>query len=178
LGYCLSLINKEFPWVHIIKGEVQKPNTQGSVEVSHHFFGRPNTASYSAVLGKAYKVGQTEYGLRLAKCVLEQSKKQNSGKVFSQEDMEKVIKYGDEIWEMVESDPDADSSELLNVLFYGMLGELKISLGENDEVLCDAEDMLDLDKMHPGNWMTCHNFHSMKGIHMNHTVFITVFSCT
>jgi hypothetical protein len=31
--------------------------------------------------------------------------------------VEKTIKFSDEIWETVESDPDADSSELLNVLF-------------------------------------------------------------
>jgi hypothetical protein len=44
---------------------------RGNISPYSIYFGRANTASYSAVLGKAYKVGQTEYGLCLAKQVLE-----------------------------------------------------------------------------------------------------------
>jgi hypothetical protein len=32
------LLNKEFPWVHIVKGKPLKPNTQSSVKVSHLAF--------------------------------------------------------------------------------------------------------------------------------------------
>ncbi len=32
------MINKEFPWIHIVKGKPRKPSTQGSVEVSHNAF--------------------------------------------------------------------------------------------------------------------------------------------
>jgi hypothetical protein len=32
------LLNKEFPWVHIVKGKPLKPNTQSSAEVSHLAF--------------------------------------------------------------------------------------------------------------------------------------------
>jgi hypothetical protein len=39
------------------------------------YFGRPNTAIYSTLLGESYKVGQREYGLCLAKCILDQAKK-------------------------------------------------------------------------------------------------------
>jgi hypothetical protein len=38
LGYCVKMINKESPWVHIVKGKLQKPTTQGSLEVSHKAF--------------------------------------------------------------------------------------------------------------------------------------------
>jgi hypothetical protein len=55
---------------------------QGNISPYTIYFGRPNTASYSAVLGKAYKVGKTEYGLRLAKRVLDQANKtKNTGKL-------------------------------------------------------------------------------------------------
>jgi len=38
LGYCVDLINKEFPHIHVVKGKPRKPSTQGSVEVSHKAF--------------------------------------------------------------------------------------------------------------------------------------------
>jgi hypothetical protein len=38
LGYCVDLINKEFPHIHVVKGKPRKPTTQGSVEVSHKAF--------------------------------------------------------------------------------------------------------------------------------------------
>jgi hypothetical protein len=38
LGYCVDLINKEFPHIHVVKGKPRKPSTQGSIEVSHKAF--------------------------------------------------------------------------------------------------------------------------------------------
>ena len=38
LGYCVQLINQEFPHIHVVKGKARKPTTQGSVEVSHKAF--------------------------------------------------------------------------------------------------------------------------------------------
>jgi hypothetical protein len=38
LGYCVDLINREFPHIHVVKGKPRKPTTQGSVEVSHKAF--------------------------------------------------------------------------------------------------------------------------------------------
>ena len=38
LGYCVKLINTEFPWMHVVKGRPRKPSTQGSIEVSHKAF--------------------------------------------------------------------------------------------------------------------------------------------
>ncbi len=38
LGYCVDLINKTFPWMHIVRRKPRKPSTQGSVEVSHRAF--------------------------------------------------------------------------------------------------------------------------------------------
>jgi hypothetical protein len=36
---------------------------RGNISPYIIYFDRPNTATYSALLGKSYKVGQTEYGL-------------------------------------------------------------------------------------------------------------------
>jgi hypothetical protein len=67
--------------------------------------------------------------------------------VLSQDEIERAITYDDEIWDMVEEDPDVDSSELLDVLFYSMLEELTIESGENYKVVCNAEDMLNHDNI-------------------------------
>jgi hypothetical protein len=64
---------------------------RGNISLYTIYFGRPNTASYSALLGKSYKVGHTEYGLCLAKHMLEQAKKMDPSAVLSQEQIEKVI---------------------------------------------------------------------------------------
>ncbi len=42
---------------------------------------------------------------------------------------------------MVEEDPDTESSELLTTLFFSMLEELKLEVGEDIEVVCDADDI-------------------------------------
>jgi hypothetical protein len=49
----------------------------------------------SQVLGKAHKVAQTEYGLRLAKRVLEHVKKIDPKRLISQEPVEAIFNYGD-----------------------------------------------------------------------------------
>lgn len=71
---------------------------RGNISPYTLYFGRPNTASYSALLGKAYKVGETEYGLQLAKHIFEQAKKKDPSLFFSKEALEQIMKYGDEVW--------------------------------------------------------------------------------
>lgn len=199
LGYCVSLINKEFPWVHIVKGKPRKPSTQGSVEVSHKafksalvkwldkekrenpmdrnagqdwivgasvvqceinnspmkarnhttphmiYFGKINKNSYSAALGQAHKVAQSEYGLRLAKRVLEQVKKVDPEKMITQKQVEKIIECGDSIWDEVCVDPEVDAGEMLSVAFYSMLDEIGVTLPNNVELVEDAEILPDVE---------------------------------
>jgi hypothetical protein len=38
LGYCVDLMNQEFPWMHVVCRRPRKPSTQGSIEVSHRAF--------------------------------------------------------------------------------------------------------------------------------------------
>jgi hypothetical protein len=108
LGYCVKLINTEFPWMHVVKGRPKKPSMQGSIKVSWKafkvalvkwldkkgtpdwvlgarilqykvnnclmhsqgnilpctiYYGKPPDVTYSATLGPAYKMAETEYGL-------------------------------------------------------------------------------------------------------------------
>ncbi len=48
---------------------------RGNISPYSIYLGKPPSASYSTLLGKVYKVAATEFGLRLAKGVLEQVKK-------------------------------------------------------------------------------------------------------
>lgn len=47
------------------------------------YFGKVNSTSYSALLGNAHKIAQTEYGLRLAMRLLEQGKMIDLEKLFT-----------------------------------------------------------------------------------------------
>ena len=189
----MKLINKEFPWIHVVRGKPRKPSTQGSIEVSHRafktalckwldrtgsddwimgasivqcevnncpmrvrgnispysiYFGKPPTASYSALLGKAYKVATTEFGLRLAKRVLEQVKKVTPNTILQQDQVEQIIKSGDEVWEQCEKDDEADSEDLLTVSFYSLLDDIGIKLPDNAVVVPDVEDTVEPDVAH------------------------------
>ncbi len=57
----------------------------------------------------------TEFGLRLAKRVLEQVKKVSPNLISGQEQVEEIIKSSDAVWEQCEKDEEADSEELLEV---------------------------------------------------------------
>jgi len=60
----VDFINKEFPHIHVVKGKLRKPTTQGSVEVSHKAFKEAltvwcnETGSQDWVYG-SYIVGQS-----------------------------------------------------------------------------------------------------------------------
>ena len=103
------------------------------------YFGKMNKNSYSAILGKAHKVAKSEYGLRLAKRVLDQVKRVDPTKIISQQQVETIIESGDSIWDEAIADPDADVTEMLQVAFYSMLDDLGVALPSNAEPVPDAE---------------------------------------
>ena len=107
------------------------------------YFGKVNKHSYSALLGKAHNVAQTEYGLRLAKRVLEQVKKINPKKLITQEQVEAIINCGDSLWDEAIVDPEADVNEMLSVAFYSMLEEIGVSIPNNAEVVPDVDYLPD-----------------------------------
>ncbi len=103
------------------------------------YFGKMNKNSYSAILGKAHKVAKSEYGLRLAKRVLEQVKKVDPTKMISQQQVETIIASEDSIWDEAIADSEADVTEMLSVSFYSMLDEIGVTLANNAELVPDAE---------------------------------------
>jgi hypothetical protein len=190
LGYCVSLINTEFPWMHVVKGKPRKPSTQGSVEVSHRafkdalvkwldkkqeynwllgayivqcevnncpmrargnispqtiYYGRPPVASYSALLGPAYKVAETEFGLRLARRTLMQIKRLNPNRVLSQQMVEHFIKAGDEVWNTCVNEPQQEASEMLDAAFYSLLDDAGLEVPNENAIIPDLEDILEED---------------------------------
>ncbi len=112
------------------------------------FLGKVNKPSYSALLGQAHKVAQTEYRLRLAKRVLEQVKNIDPNKLISQEQVQAIIKCGDSLWDDALVDPEADVNDMLSVAFYSMLEELGVSIPNNGELVPDV-DFLPEDNWQP-----------------------------
>jgi hypothetical protein len=55
------------------------------------YYGKPPTASYSALLGDAYKKARTEYGLQLAKHLLLQIKQTKPNMVIPQSIVEQWV---------------------------------------------------------------------------------------
>jgi len=92
LGGCMKMLNTNFPWIPIVKARPRHPQSQRLIERSHVLYKRalvqamadantsnelvqlyvvkctinnhatPNRSSYSAMFGKVYKVGKTEFG--------------------------------------------------------------------------------------------------------------------
>ncbi len=120
---------------------------RGNVSSYLMYFGKPPSASYSALLGKAYKVAATEFGLRLAKRVLEQVKKVSANKILEQEQAEQIIKSSDTFWEQCAEDETADSEELVTVAFYSCLDDLGINLPDEAVVVPDVEDTWEPDDL-------------------------------
>jgi hypothetical protein len=108
-------------------------------------FGKVNKNSYSPVLGKAHKVVKSEYGLRLAKRVLEQVKLVDPTKMMSQQQVEAIIASGNSIWDETTADPDADVGGMLSVTFYSMLDEIGVTLPNNAELVPDADMLPDVE---------------------------------
>jgi hypothetical protein len=108
------------------------------------YYGKPPTASYSALLGGAYKKARTEYGLRLEKCLLLQIKQIKPEMVIPQQQVEGWVAIGDEVWLMTTDDPDVDSEELLVVAFHECLVEAGITREVGTEIV---EDKYDLDTL-------------------------------
>ena len=185
LGYCVNLMNQEFPWMHIVRGRPRKPSTQGSIEVSHRafkaalvkwldkkntanwilgasvvqcevnrypmrsrgglsphtiYYGRAPTASYSAILGEAYKLATTEYGLRLAKRILLQVKKDKPDLIISQELVQRWITIGDDIWSNITEDNDDDPEEKLFEAFQAGVVEAGLNIDDGMELVPDEMD--------------------------------------
>jgi hypothetical protein len=80
--------NRSDNWIkraQIVQCEVNHYPMRSHSGLSPHtiYYGKPHTASYSALLGPSFKMAKTEYGLRLAKGILMQIKRMRSDMVIS-----------------------------------------------------------------------------------------------
>jgi len=82
--------------MHIVQCELNKcpSRVRGNITPYSIYYGCPNTTSYSAILGNAYNEARTEYGLLLAKKLLEAMKKHNSQHQMTEEEIRSIIRKG------------------------------------------------------------------------------------
>jgi hypothetical protein len=118
-------------------------HSQGNISTHTIYYGKPPGFTYSATLGPAYKMAQTEYGLCLAKRVLLQIKDMDPNMVITQEQVESFIRSSDDIWDICKEDTEQDSTELLNVAFYQCLDDAGILLTSDIEIWPDVPDIFD-----------------------------------
>jgi hypothetical protein len=126
----------------VIQCEVNHYPMRSRSGMSPHtiYYGKPPTASYSVLLGGAYKKACIEYGLRLAKRLLLQIKQMKPEMVIPQQQVEEWVLIGDEVWSMTTDDPDVDSEELLVVAFHECLVKAGITMEDGTEIVEDKYD--------------------------------------
>jgi hypothetical protein len=126
----------------VVQCEVNHYHMRSHSGMSLHtiYYGKRPTASYSALLSGAYKKARTEYGLRLAKCLLLQIKQMKPELVIPQEQVEEWVAIGDEKWSITMDNPDVDSEELLVVAFHECLVEAGITMEDGTEIVEDKYD--------------------------------------
>jgi hypothetical protein len=59
------------------------------------YYSKPNKSCYSSTLGRCYKEAKTEYGLCLAKMVLDKIKKLDESRIMMNDEVSFMIKCGD-----------------------------------------------------------------------------------
>jgi hypothetical protein len=62
------------------------------------YYSKTNKSSYSTVLGKSYKTAKTEYGLRLAKLVLDKIQALDPARVLTSDEVQHIITVGDALF--------------------------------------------------------------------------------
>jgi hypothetical protein len=114
--------------MHIVQCELNKcpSRVRGNLTPYSIYYGCPNTTSYSTILGKAYTEAQTEYGLILAKKVLEAFKKHNVKQQLFEEEIRSIIRKGDRIFNRCSKDDTIDPKEALADKFISILVECDI----------------------------------------------------
>jgi hypothetical protein len=93
-----------------VQCEVNNCPIRARWNISSHtiYYGKPPIATYSAILGPSYKIAKTEYGLWLAKRVLQQVKLVQPYRLIECDLIEKIIAIGDNSWMSCADDLDYD----------------------------------------------------------------------
>jgi hypothetical protein len=126
----------------IIQCEVNNWPMRSRVDLTPYslYYSHTNKVSYSGLLGKACKAAQTEYGLCLAKKVLDKIKLLDESQVMTQEEVAFVIKYGDTVFhEVANADKCVNGANLTDALLkmlqhfqYNIEG-IDLSNGDEDD---------------------------------------------
>jgi hypothetical protein len=140
--------NNSDDWVHymhIVQCEINNRPVRSRGDLSPYsmYYSNPNKAGYFAVLGKAYKKAKTEYGLRLAKMVLDQVKVLDNARVFSTSEVEFMIKTGDDLFQ--ESSMDREPVDKGDVLAKAALMLLRQHQYDIDAIEVDEQEVNNTD---------------------------------
>jgi hypothetical protein len=114
--------------------------------ISSHaiYYGQLPVASYSAVLGPAYNVAETEFGLWLARILLIQIKYLNPDRVLLNQMVEHFIRTGDEVWNNCMNELEQEAIEMLDAAFYSLLDDTGLEVPHDNVVIPDVYDVFDL----------------------------------
>jgi hypothetical protein len=108
-------------WVHhmhVVQCKVNnRPSrARGNISPYSMYYSKTNKSCFASVLGRSYKCAKTEYGLRLAKVVLEKIKVMDPQKVLSKAEVEFIIKSGDDLFVSCSQQEEEDVRERKNAL--------------------------------------------------------------
>jgi hypothetical protein len=83
--------------MHVVQCEVNnRPNrSRGDLSPYSLYFNKTNKLSYADLLGSVHKEAKTEYGLRLARMVLDKIKELDPDKVMTTDEVRFLIRCGD-----------------------------------------------------------------------------------
>jgi hypothetical protein len=73
------------------------------------YYSKANKSCYSAMLGRCYKEAKTEYGLHLAKIVLDKKKTLDESRIVTNEEVSYMIKCCDDLF--VQTSVDEENRE-------------------------------------------------------------------
>jgi hypothetical protein len=122
--------------MHVVQCEVNnRPSrSRGYLTPYSLYFNQTNTISYADSLGPVHKEAKTEYGLRLAKMVLDKVKELDSARVMSTDEVRYLIRTGDTLFVEVSQlvDDDVDSRITLTTQAVQCLQQFNYQVSEED----------------------------------------------
>ena len=123
-------------WMHVVQCEVNnRPSrSRGYLTPYSLYFNQTNTLSYADSLGPVHKEAKTEYGLRLAKMVLDKVKELVPARVMSTDEVRYLIRTGDTLFVEVSQlvDDDVDSKITLTAQAVQCLQQFNYQVSEED----------------------------------------------
>jgi hypothetical protein len=87
-------------YMHVVQCEVNNRPvwSRGDIKPYTMYYSKPNKSCYSSTLGRCYKEAKTEYGLRLAKMLLDKIKKLDESRIMMNDEVSFMIKCGDDLF--------------------------------------------------------------------------------